>query len=119
MNNEVENLIIYRQFVELIYYTLSVLPKYPKVERTSLCEDIKQTTYRGLECILYAYRVYDKSEKLNYLTELDIKLKFIKVLIRISYKKKYISSKNYAAWSKKLFNIGGLLGGWITSCQKN
>lgn len=69
--------------------------------------------------MLYAYRLYDKKDKLKYLFDLDIKLKFIKALVRVSYKKKYISSKNYSAWSKKIYNIGNLLGGWIVSCQKN
>ncbi len=40
----------------------------------------------------------------------------LKVLIRISYKKKYISLRNYEAWSRKLNIIGSFLGGWINSC---
>ena len=39
-------------------------------------------------------------------------------MIRVSYKKKYINAKNYAAWGKKLANIGNLLGGWMKSCLK-
>lgn len=50
--------------------------------------------------------------------ELDVNLKMLKVLIRISHKRKYINTKNYTAWSKKLNNIGALLGGWIISCVK-
>lgn len=115
----VEDLLIYKQYIELIMYTTNILMKFPKSERFGLNIDIRKATYDGLEDILYAYRVFDKKEKLKYLFELDIKLKFIKTLIRISYRKKYISSKNYSAWSKKIFHIGNLLGGWISSCQKN
>ena len=49
---------------------------------------------------------------------LDVDLKVLKVLVRVSYKNKYINIKNYTAWSKKITNIGNLLGGWINSCLK-
>lgn len=114
----VEKLMIYRQYMELIYYTLMILHKFPRVERNALNADIRRTTYEGLECLLYAYKVYDKKQKLTYLHELDIKLKFIKALVRVSYRQKYINHRNYGAWSKKLFHLGNLLGGWIVSCQK-
>lgn len=117
--NEVEELLIYKQYLELIYYTTTILLKYPKLERYSLNQNIRHTTYEGLECILYAYRLYNRKEKIKYLIKLDIKLKFLKALIRISYPKKYINAKNYAAWSKKIFNIGNMLGGWIVSCQNH
>ncbi len=117
--NGVEDLLIYKQYLELIYYSTEILLKYPKRERDGLNIDIRKAIYEGLEDVLYAYRLYDRKDKLKYLLDLDIKLKFIKALVRISYKKKYISSKNYSAWSKKIYNIGNLLGGWIVSCQKN
>lgn len=114
----VEDLLIYKQYNELIYYTHSILLKFPKSERFSLVEDIKSCTYSGLELIIKSYRGYKKEEKLSYLFELDIKLKLLKVFIRIAYKCKYINSKNYSAWCRKIANICNLMGGWIKSCQK-
>ena len=114
----VEDLLIYKQYIELINYTHSILLKFPKSERFSLVEDIKVYTYSGLELIIHSYKSYKKEDKLKYLTELDVKLKLIKVFVRIAYKNKYISPKNYSAWSKKIANICNLMGGWIKSCQK-
>ena len=57
-----------------------------------------------------------EKKRLSYLNELDANLKIIKVLIRVSHKKKYINSKNYTAWSKKITNISNLNWGWIRSC---
>ena len=68
--------------------------------------------------IIEAQKEYDKIKRKYILNELDSTLKMIKVLVRISYRKKYINSNNYKAWGKKLTNIGNLLGGWIKSCQK-
>lgn len=113
---ELESLMIYKQYVEMVYYTLNILLKYPKSERFSLAQDIKNTTYAGLKNIIYAQKTFNKKERLEYLNKLDANLKIIKVLIRVSHKKKYINSKNYLAWSKKLTNISNLNGGWIRSC---
>lgn len=115
---DVEDLKIYKQYLYLIYYTEMILEKYPKKEKLSLVTNIKNETYSGLKNILIDYKVYDENEKLKHLNNLDINLKMIKVFIRISHKRKYINHKNYEAWSKKLNNIGALLGGWINSCLR-
>lgn len=116
--NEVEELMIYKQYVELIFYTNMILKKYPKSERYSLVTDIKNKTNDGLEAILCCYKSYDRIEKLKYLNMLDVKLKFLKVMIRVSFKNKYISVKNYDAWSRKITNISNLMGGWMRTCRK-
>lgn len=84
----------------------------------SLVSTIKNNTYEGMKKIILAQKEYNKSKRIIILNELDTDLKMLKVLIRISYKSKYISSKNYSSWSKKIFNIGNLLGAWIKSCLK-
>lgn len=114
----VEDLVIYKQFIELIYYTESILMKYPKCERFALASTIKNTTYEGMRYVLNTFKEYSKEQKISNLNQLDTCLKMIKVMIRVSYKKKYINAKNYAAWGKKLANIGNLLGGWMKSCLK-
>lgn len=118
MKKEVTELIIYKQYLTLIYYTEMITEKYPKCEKLSLVTMIKNQTYLGIKKILLAYKYYDVKDKLKCLNELDVILKMLKVLIRVSHKRKYINNKNYAAWSKKINNIGNLLGGWIISCLK-
>ncbi len=118
MKKNVEDLIIYKQFLELIYYMENICEKYPKSEKNSLVSTIKNVTYESLKDVIKAFKVYEKDNKLKYLNDLDSNLKFLKVLIRISYRKKYINKKNYEAWSRKIANIGNLLGGWILSCVK-
>lgn len=116
--NNTENLIIYKQYFELINYTEMITEKFPKNEKLSLVTNIKNNTYEGMKKIILAYKYYEKVDKLKSLNELDVDLKMLKVLIRISYKRKYINVKNYEAWNKKINNIGNLLGGWINSCLK-
>lgn len=115
---DVEDLIIYKQYLELIYYVEMITEKYPKSVKLSLVTEIKNNTYEGIKNILLAFKEYDVKTKMQFLNKVDVNLKMQKVLIRVSYKKKYITVKNYYAWSKKITNIGNLLGGWIIKCQK-
>ena len=113
-----EDLKIYKQYLEFIYYIEMITEKYPKVEKNSLVSTIKNTSYEGIKLIIRAQKEYDFKTRLKLLNEIDDNLKMLKVLSRISHRKKYISGKNYMAWSKKINNIGILLGGWINSCVK-
>jgi len=118
MKKDVEDLIIYEEYMNLIYYTEMITEKYPRVAKYNIVSAIKSSTYDGMKCIIYAFKMYDKKDKLNYLNKLDVNLKMLKVLIRVSYKRKYINIKNYESWSRKLNKIGAYLGGWINACVK-
>ena len=116
--NELEGLMIYKQYLGMIYYTENITLKYPKSEKGSMVDEIKRITYNGMRKIILANKEFNKNKRIIILNEIDVELKMLKVMIRISYRKKYINSKNYSAWSKKIYNIGNLLGGWIKSCLK-
>ena len=116
--DEIESLKIYGKYFDLLSYTEMILKKFPKCERFALASQIKLVTYEGMEQVIYAFKFYDKTKKLEALNTLDVKLKMLKVLVRVSYKAKYITIQNYRAWSTKLFHVGNLLGGWINSCLK-
>lgn len=113
-----QNLLIYKKYTDLYYYAYDLLEKYPKNERFALSSDIKKSLNSALKNILYAQKIYDMKEKMRYLNMLDAELMYQRFMIRISYKKKYITLKNYQVWSYKVTEIGKMLGGWIKSCQK-
>ena len=113
-----ENLKIYQKYLELIYYSNDIVRKYPKSERFSLVNEIKNSLYVGLRNLMYSIKSYNKQDKLKYLNEFDINLNLLKVLIRLSYKYQFINMQNYQSWSNLLTDICNMLGGWITSCLK-
>ena len=128
---DLESLMIYKQYMELIYYTENIVRKYPKSEKNGLVSSIKKKNLVILNNLLDKYhkllfvgvtntgkREKDKSRRLFYLNELDCNLKMIKIFIRVSYKNKYINIRNNGAWSRKLLNIGNLLGSWINRCVR-
>lgn len=116
--NELEGLMIYKQYLGMIYYTENITLKYLKSEKGAMVDEIKRITYNGMRKIILANKEFNKNKRIIILNEIDVELKMLKVMIRVSYRKKYINSKNYSAWSKKIYNIGNLLGGWIKSCLK-
>ena len=118
MNKKNNNLLIYRKYMDLIYYTNDLVRKYPKSERFAIVEEIKCAIYKGLRLLMYAIKTFVPADKLKYLKELDIELSLLKVYIRISYRYQYISNKNYSTWSNMITEICNMLGGWIVSCQK-
>lgn len=82
-----EELKIYKQYLELIYYAENILKKYPKSERFCLVSHIKNNIYEGLKYVILAYKDYNKKNKYIYLNKLDVNLKVLCVLIRVSKKK--------------------------------
>ena len=63
MKKEVEDLTIYQQYMELLYYTEMITEKYPKSTKNGIVSNIKNNTYDGMKCIIYAYKIYDKNIK--------------------------------------------------------
>ena len=86
---ELEDLLIYKQYLELIFYTESILVKYPKLEKNNICVQIKTITYDGMKQIISAQKTRDIKQRLIILSEFDVTMKMIKVLIRVSKKKIY------------------------------
>jgi len=117
--NDVEQLLIYKSNFNLIYYAEMILQKYPKIERTMLVKDIRETNIKIMELIIKVHKEINKNKKFYYLNEIDINLKLLKFFIRLSFKKKYITSRNYNAWSRKLTNVHNLLFNWMKNVQND
>lgn len=113
-----QDLDIIKKYLDLIYYTNNLCIKYPKSEKFALATDTKRSLYEGMRNLLYAKKEFYPKNKLNYLNNLDVELNLQKVFIRLAYKYKYISLKNYETWSNLITEICNMLGGWIKQCQK-
>ncbi len=113
-----DDLKIYKKYIDFLEYSINVTKKYPKSETFCLVKEIRELIYKGLSSLIYAIKVFSIKEKLKHLFELDVILSILKIHIRNSYKFKYISNQNYAFWSNSITDIGNMLGGWISACQK-
>ncbi len=113
---DLENLLIYKEYVELICFTIDILTEYPR--EVNIQDDIKKVTYDGLNMLIHAHKEESLENKEILLGQLDASLKTLKVLVRISNKKKYINNRIVKTWNKKIINISNLTWTWMKSCQK-
>lgn len=109
-------LLIYQKYIDLIEYGYRLLIKYPKYEKYALVSEIRRNMYQSLKYILYANKIANKYNRLDILNRLDAEIATQSFFVRFSYKNKYINTSNYYEWSKRLEEIGKILGGWIKSC---
>ena len=108
------DLVLYKKYVDLMYYVYKLSVKYPKSEKSGIVIDIKNNLSLGLNNIIY----FNKTNKILYLDYLDNNLKVLLVLYRISYKMKYISNKNYLSFSKKITIIDNIRRGLYEKYKK-
>ena len=107
-----EELIIYQKYSDLINYGYGLLKKYPKSEKFAMVVEIRKNMFETLQKVLLINHDFDEVTKLKILNELDALIGMHKFYIRFSYNQKYINSSNYMEWSKRITEIGKMIGGW-------
>ncbi len=107
---------LYRKTEELLYKIYPKIINYPKSEKFSLCQSIKQNFFDLLKNISLANSV--KSKRLIYLQEADGHLQVLKVLVKLSKQRKYISVGYFQEIDLELTEINKLLSGYIRSVNK-
>lgn len=107
-------LIIYQKYVDTIEYSYNLLVKFPKSEKFTMVAQIKDSMLTAIKLILRANKVYNNhNARLELLNAIDAEISIQKVFVRMSHKLRYISNNNYMEWSRRLDELGRLLGGWI------
>lgn len=89
---------LYKVYLDFMYYTYAILMKYPKVERFSLVQEMRNSLYRGMRNIISYPTTHD-------LKVLSVELELFLVYVRISYRLKYISANNYKAFARKILKL--------------
>lgn len=112
----VDNLIVYKRTEELLYKVYPRLVNYPTSEKFSLCQSIKNNFFDLLKCISLGNSV--KSKRTTYLQEADGHLQVLKVLMKLSKQRRYISVGFYKEVDLELTEINKLLSGYIKSANK-
>jgi len=109
----ITELIVYRKTEDLLYKIYPRLMNYPKSEKFSLVNEIKSNFFDLLKFISLANSI--KSKRKIYLQEADGHLQVIKVLIKLSKQRKYISIGFFKDVDLQLTEINKLLSGYIRS----
>ena len=107
-----EELIIYQKYSDLINYAYVLLRKYPKSEKFALVSEIRKNMFMTLQKVMLINNNFNNEYKLNLVNELDAMVSMHKFFVRFSYNQHYISSSNYMEWSRRINEIGKMIGGW-------
>ena len=108
-----EDLLIYKKYNDFIYYVYILLDKIPKYEKTSIGIDIRRIMILNLRLIIMMY----KKKRYQLIIEIDTNLLILQNLVRVLYKKKYITLKNYKAFSNKIGELFKMIGGYYKKYQ--
>ena len=105
-------LAIQQKVEDMILYGNQALLGFPRAERYALAADIRQSMYTLYRLIIAANKKYYKKTTLQ---DADVELAALRGFIRLAANRdlRYISMHKYEVWSKKLDEIGRMLGGWI------
>lgn len=106
-----DELLIYKKSEVLLNRIYPALRNYPKAEKYVLCAHIKEVFINLMKYIMLANKV--KSKRKQYQEEVDGYLQTCKILMKLSYDQKYISTGFYEEINEGLVEIGKMLSGWI------
>lgn len=110
-----DDLKILQKCYDMIEYGYICLRQFPKSERYTLAADIKDSMYELLKLIIRANKRYFKKTTLQ---DVDIELENLRYLVRLSNSLGFLPFKKYENWSRKLEELGKMLGGWIKATAK-
>ena len=110
-----KDLKIYIRTEYLLYKIYPRLVNYPKSEKFALCEHIKNNFFELLKYIALADNV--RSKRMIYSQEADGHLQVLKVLMKLSKERKYISVGFYKDIDLELTEIGRMISGYIRSIK--
>lgn len=97
---------LYKETYNFLLYIYPEIKKFPKSDKYALGEDIKKTTISLMSNII----LFSKHNE-NTLKEADKNLELLRIYVRLSFDLKIISFYKYEVISKKLNDVGNLLGG--------
>lgn len=108
-----DSLLLFSKTEELFHKVYPTLNNYPRAEKFSVVQEIKMGFIRLLKFITLAANI--KSKRKEYLFQADSELQQLKMLYRLSVKRKFIRLGFFEEVSEKLTEINKLLMGFIKS----
>jgi four helix bundle protein len=92
-----------------------IVDNFPKYEKFVLCTQIKNSVLDISKIIIEANKT--RGSKVRFLHRIDVRLEQLRMLIRFAHERKYLNHSKYENVSKKVDEVGRMLGGWIKSCE--
>ncbi len=105
-----DNYPLYAHWYKTLNWILDSAERMPKKVRFSIASRITDLSLQILELIVEA--IYLKQRQ-SSLTAINVALEKLRVLYRLSYERRYLSSSQYEFISNALNDAGKMTGGWL------
>lgn len=99
-----------RKWYEINSWIMETSLKYPKSIKFTLVDRIINTSIDIMDGIIVS--IYEKN-RISELKKINIDLERLRIYMRLSLDKKYISIRQHEFISKEINEAGKMLGGWI------
>lgn len=109
-----DKLVLYQKVYDFLLYMYPVIAKYPKYEKFTLQTQTKNCV---IELERHIIKANKSTAKKSLLYEADVLIEELKMLIRLAHDLRYINHHQYETISRKIAEIGALLGGMIKFVQ--
>jgi four helix bundle protein len=96
-----------------------VLQKFPKAEKFSLCQEIKQAFYRIIRNTMLANSTKRGDLRIMRYNEVDADLKLLLVHITIAREQKYLSERRALQLQERISELGRITGGLIKAANSS
>lgn len=104
-----------------------IVKLFEKSERHVLSADIRHLNGELLQLVIEAVKMQQEERKARrplvetkkLLRQIDVKIEFYKIQVRKAFNLRLINEKQYENWSRRIKEIGGLLGGWVKSVDNS
>lgn len=121
-NSRQEDFMMKNKIYEMILYGSPALEQFPKADKYTLGKDIRQTMYNILRLVIMLENKHYKKTTLGELdTELDVLRHFVRMAADANLhqnKKPCLSFRKYEIWSRKIDEIGRMIGGYQKSLKE-
>lgn len=97
---------------DLMIYSYPILTQFPKAERFSFAQDIRNCLNTLLELTIEEEKRFIKKTTIQ---NMDIENEKLKIFIRVAFELRYIDKHRYAVWEGKTVEIGKMIGGLLKS----
>lgn len=112
-----EVLVVYQKWEDAAEYLYHLFTNLPKSERYTMGASMRDSLFSCGSHISRANKIKNLKLRREEIERADKDLADLKVMIRLAYRMKFISTKKYEVSAAKLTELGKMLGGWLRSCS--
>ena len=109
-----DNVAVFSLWKDFTGWLLDHTQNFPKSVRFTFSSRIDNLTLDILQQIVKA--AYKKNKK-EILLDINLNLTVLRLLLSLSYDRKYLPPKSYKYAMEKIGEAGRMIGGWLRSCK--